>query len=273
MLVYAPGQKPELYAPASMGTPGDYPQATNRLLTEADLTNFTASDMKIMRNEIFARHGLIFKTSELRGYFSSRAWYKARFKDVTDKVTEVEKKNIELIVKYEEAYYLNRPINAMIKNLHFLTLPLDLGEVYDESTSLPQGMELPSGFGTADMSPGTFMYGLLPDTTHYYGIVWNGYAGGEEGEEYTTTYLTMLDTKFKPIATVYVTVAPQQHIPDHCVAEDENITSVFNEDLSWRSEFTVLVNCANAVDEESGRRKVVSAGRVRKDGTLEIFEE
>lgn len=38
---------------------GQYPFASERLLTEDDLAGRSAYDLKIMRNEIFARHGYI----------------------------------------------------------------------------------------------------------------------------------------------------------------------------------------------------------------------
>jgi hypothetical protein len=55
-----------------------------------------------MRNEIFAAHGYIFKSADLRDYFSKTKWYNPKFPDVTDKLTDIEKHNIQLILKYEK---------------------------------------------------------------------------------------------------------------------------------------------------------------------------
>ncbi len=54
-----------------------------------------------MRNEIFARHGYKFKTEEMRNYFMYEKWYVPRYDNVDDMLSDVEKKNIELIKRYE----------------------------------------------------------------------------------------------------------------------------------------------------------------------------
>ena len=54
-----------------------------------------------MRNEIFARHGYIFKTQEMKSYFSLQSWYSAQYNDVTSMLSSIEKQNIEVIKKYE----------------------------------------------------------------------------------------------------------------------------------------------------------------------------
>ena len=78
-----------------------YPEASERLLTSDDVSNMAGWDLKIMRNEIYARHGYIFKTEEMRSYFSYEKWYVPKYEKVDDKLTDVEKKNIELIKRYE----------------------------------------------------------------------------------------------------------------------------------------------------------------------------
>lgn len=78
-----------------------YPQASDRLLTSDDVNNLSGWDLKIMRNEIFARHGYIFKKEEMQNYFQYEKWYTPRYDNVDDMITDVEKKNIELIKRYE----------------------------------------------------------------------------------------------------------------------------------------------------------------------------
>lgn len=78
-----------------------YPESSSRILTETDLEGLTSRELKIMRNEIFARYGYIFKTKEMISYFSQKTWYKARYDDVSDFLTPVEKKNIEFIKMHE----------------------------------------------------------------------------------------------------------------------------------------------------------------------------
>ncbi len=80
---------------------GKFPQATERLLVLADLSNLSKEDMKIMRNEIFARHGYIFKTLEMKSYFGAQSWYHGQYDDVTTMLSEIEKQNVELIKQNE----------------------------------------------------------------------------------------------------------------------------------------------------------------------------
>lgn len=80
---------------------GIYSQASERYLTSSDLIGLSQWDLKIMRNEIFARHGYIFQTDEMRNYFSGKSWYNPRYYDVNDMLTKVEKENITLIKNFE----------------------------------------------------------------------------------------------------------------------------------------------------------------------------
>jgi hypothetical protein len=59
----------------------------------------TIDDLDLMRNEIFAEYGLRFKTDKWRNYFSAQPWYRPRYDDVNDKLTEIDKHNIQLILK------------------------------------------------------------------------------------------------------------------------------------------------------------------------------
>jgi len=57
----------------------------------------------VLRNEIYARHGRVFKDAGLQKYFDSQAWYKANadFKD--DQLSETEVKNLSVIKQAEES--------------------------------------------------------------------------------------------------------------------------------------------------------------------------
>jgi len=80
---------------------GIYPQTSQRILTSSELAGLSKWELKVMRNEIFARHGYIFKTAEMKNYFSKQSWYSPMYSDVNSKITDIERKNIELIKKYE----------------------------------------------------------------------------------------------------------------------------------------------------------------------------
>jgi len=92
-------------ADGNMSSSGDefsYPDLSSVRLSNADLENRDPWELRIMRNEIFARHGYIFKLPELRDYFMRQSWYVPRSEDVTNSLSPVEKENIELIKRYEE---------------------------------------------------------------------------------------------------------------------------------------------------------------------------
>ena len=87
---------------------GNYPESSQRELTEDDLINLVGEELTEMRNEIYARHGYSFKNKEWRFYFESLDWYMPMGIDIRDQLTDVEVKNIELIYEYEtyfEDYY------------------------------------------------------------------------------------------------------------------------------------------------------------------------
>lgn len=81
---------------------GQYPQSSKRLLTEDDVNNLMKDELETMRNEIFARHGYCFKKKHLREMFEDKDWYIPNTVDVKNDLTDIEKKNIALIKRYEK---------------------------------------------------------------------------------------------------------------------------------------------------------------------------
>jgi hypothetical protein len=82
--------------------------ASNEELTSDFVSNLSKADIFILRNSIFARHGFAFRDKQLRVYFEQFYWYMPVFGDVKDELTEIEKKNIDLLLRYEknaEEYY------------------------------------------------------------------------------------------------------------------------------------------------------------------------
>ncbi|MCX6319095.1 MAG: YARHG domain-containing protein [Bacteroidetes bacterium] len=81
---------------------GSYPEASQRLLKAKDVENMYKEELELMRNEIFARHGFCFKKKNLRQTFEVEDWYVPNTVDIKDMLTDIEKKNIELIKRYEK---------------------------------------------------------------------------------------------------------------------------------------------------------------------------
>ncbi|MCQ2096738.1 MAG: YARHG domain-containing protein [Fibrobacter sp.] len=66
-----------------------------------DFSELSTADLRILRNSIFARHGYKFKSKDLRDYFGKYSWYKSEFDNVSDKLSVVEKKNVNMLSSLE----------------------------------------------------------------------------------------------------------------------------------------------------------------------------
>lgn len=81
----------------------EYPESSLKRLTDSDLKNRNETELRLMRNEIFAQYGYIFKSTDLQEYFSKKEWYNERGNgEFQFCFTDNEKYNIDLIKKFEE---------------------------------------------------------------------------------------------------------------------------------------------------------------------------
>jgi hypothetical protein len=81
---------------------------SSTLLKTFDVENMYSADLEVLRNSIYARHGYSFKNPRMRTVFDYVDWYMPVTTDVSSLLTEIEKKNIALIKRYEkhaEKYY------------------------------------------------------------------------------------------------------------------------------------------------------------------------
>lgn len=78
-----------------------FPSSDMRRLTEGEIEYLTLEELSLARNEIFARHGRIFKTDALQFYFERKSWYNPdAYYD--DQLNSIEKYNVDLIKNREE---------------------------------------------------------------------------------------------------------------------------------------------------------------------------
>lgn len=75
---------------------------STEVLKKELVENLSKGDIFILRNLIFARHGFAFRDKILRGFFDYHSWYMPVYSDVTDELTAIEKKNIALLLRYEQ---------------------------------------------------------------------------------------------------------------------------------------------------------------------------
>ncbi|MEM9981104.1 MAG: YARHG domain-containing protein [Bacteroidota bacterium] len=71
-------------------------------LTNKDIENMTKGDLEIIRNSIYARHGYSFKNRKMRFVFDHIDWYLPVSIDVSNQLTVLELKNIDLLKRYEQ---------------------------------------------------------------------------------------------------------------------------------------------------------------------------
>lgn len=80
------------------------PYSSSYPLTKSDISHLTTSQLRLARNEIYARHGRMFNDKGLQNYFNSQAWYtpiysSSEFSDSW--LSKVEADNIEFIKSFE----------------------------------------------------------------------------------------------------------------------------------------------------------------------------
>lgn len=82
------------------------PDSNSRYLTNADLEGLSAEQLRIARNEIYARHGRKFADAGLQAHFNSCSWYSGTVEPTAfteSMLNEYEVANRDLIVAYEAA--------------------------------------------------------------------------------------------------------------------------------------------------------------------------
>jgi YARHG domain len=82
--------------------PGDMELFENKTISEQMLRGLSLHELRLLRNEIYARHGRMFHTAWLDQYFNSQPWYlpDENFKD--EELSGKDKLNVETIVRVEK---------------------------------------------------------------------------------------------------------------------------------------------------------------------------
>lgn len=73
-------------------------------LTIYDIEHLTRYELQLARFEIYARHGRSFNDPSVTDYFSQYSWYQSKYGPENfdeNMLSEVEKKNADLILQYE----------------------------------------------------------------------------------------------------------------------------------------------------------------------------
>ncbi|HEX5707394.1 MAG TPA: YARHG domain-containing protein [Pyrinomonadaceae bacterium] len=82
-------------------SPGDMEHFQKTLLTPEMLKGLNLHELRLLRNEVYARRGRQFRTEWLAQWFYTQPWYEPTPEFAEVELSEVERKNVELIVSYE----------------------------------------------------------------------------------------------------------------------------------------------------------------------------
>ncbi len=74
----------------------------NQLITNEMVDGLFVEDLRVLRNELYARHGRVFKDKDLQKYFEAQPWYhpNPEFKD--EMLSATESKNLVIIAEVEK---------------------------------------------------------------------------------------------------------------------------------------------------------------------------
>lgn len=82
---------------------------SSRYISESELYNYSAGQLRLIRNEIFALNGRIFHSQDLADYFSQKSWYVPMYSpedfdaNMFYYLNDYEEANLQVILNYEAA--------------------------------------------------------------------------------------------------------------------------------------------------------------------------
>mgnify|MGYP005840935151 CR=1 FL=1 len=92
-------------APEPVRVAGEAPFFMVREVREADLAGKSFEQLRLMRNEIYARHGRRFRNRDIQEYFDRQPWYTPKFDASsfpTNLLTRTQMRNVQFITAYEK---------------------------------------------------------------------------------------------------------------------------------------------------------------------------
>ena len=81
--------------------PGDMELFENKTISEQMLQGLSLHELRLLRNEVYARHGRMFRAEWLQQYFYTQPWYTPNENFQDDQLSGNDKLNVETIVKFE----------------------------------------------------------------------------------------------------------------------------------------------------------------------------
>jgi hypothetical protein len=96
-------EKPEeaLGIPGHFNSVESYLTPADRIVTEAELQGRSKAELRVMRNEVYARHGRVFQSPDLHDYFTRKPWYSQNPSYSDSLLSDVDKGNIRIMQESE----------------------------------------------------------------------------------------------------------------------------------------------------------------------------
>ncbi|MDR0681613.1 MAG: YARHG domain-containing protein, partial [Dysgonamonadaceae bacterium] len=140
------------------------------LLRDNDLKYISPRELRLIRNEIYARYGYQFKDSVLQTYFEKQDWYKPLYDNVEEYITPLERANIKFILKKEKT-------NPEISDEEQFQIFLETYKNYGHHSPEAPRMLLYKFFisGNCFIGGSHFYSGELPPTKNYAYLIYSIY--------------------------------------------------------------------------------------------------
>jgi hypothetical protein len=107
-------------------------------MSMSDLTDMSKADLRVARNEIFARHGRGFSSEDLQAHFGGQDWYHVNADYSDDMLSDAQKAQVALIASFEtdrdpvENYRFSGDVNLSFADAQTVVIG-DFGAVYEGS--------------------------------------------------------------------------------------------------------------------------------------------
>jgi hypothetical protein len=109
-----------------------YLSLLDREIPNTALAVLSKEELRLLRNAIYAKHGMIFQSNDLTTHFQQYSWYRPRSRNVETQLTEVDRINIGNIQVFENA----QPNRNLRKNqlvgeyVNFFPVPSGSGHLH-----------------------------------------------------------------------------------------------------------------------------------------------
>jgi aspartyl protease family protein len=106
-----------------------------------DLIELTLDELRIKRNEVYAKRGRIFNSKDLQQHFKQVDWYNPKYDDVQEFLSEQDHDNIRKVIKAEnivksKIIYADKPIEVSSSEVNTAIKMHKFGGVYHVPVSI-----------------------------------------------------------------------------------------------------------------------------------------